>query len=62
MIITVDLHDVGGAVTVDLGSLAPHVAAAVLRVAADDLERYEPLVTVVHEGEPLWGFSDVEED
>jgi len=57
IIVTADLHDVGGALTVDLGSLAPHLAASILRAAADDLERFEPIVTVVHEGEPLWAYS-----
>lgn len=62
IIVTADLHDIGGALTVDLGSLAPHIAAAVLRAAVEDLERYDPNVTVIHEGEPLWGYSDAEVD
>lgn len=62
IIITADLHDIGGGVTVDLGSLAPHIASAILRAAADDLERYEPIVTVVHEGEPLWAYSSDDEE
>ena len=60
IIITADLRDATGAITVDLGSLAPHVAASVMRVALDDLERYEAIVTVIHEGEPFWAYAPEE--
>ena len=60
IIITADLRDATGAITVDLGSMAPHVAASVLRAALDDLERYDAIVTVVHEGEPFWAYSPEE--
>jgi hypothetical protein len=62
IIITADLHDVTGSITVDLGSLAPHIAWTILRAAADDLEAYEPAVTVIHEGEPLWGYAAQEDE
>jgi hypothetical protein len=64
LIVTVDLRDVGSHLTVDIGSLAPHIAASVLRAAAEDLECYQPQVTVIHEGEPIWGhgFNGVELD
>lgn len=64
IIVTASIHDVGGCLTVDLGSMAPYLAASILRAAAEDLERYEPFVTVVHEGEPLWASdtADVDDD
>ena len=60
IIITADLRDATGAITVDLGSLAPHVAASVMRAALDDLERYDAIVTVIHEGEPFWAYAPEE--
>jgi hypothetical protein len=57
IIITADLADVAGSMTLDIGALAPHIACAILRACADDLERYEPSVTVIHEDEPLWGYT-----
>ena len=60
IIITADLRDATGAITVDLGSMAPHVAASVLRAALDDLERYDSIVTIVHEGEPFWAYAPEE--
>ena len=60
IIITADLRDATGAITIDLGSLAPHVAASVMRAALDDLERYDAIVTVIHEGEPFWAYAPEE--
>lgn len=62
IIITADMHDVAGSITLDLGSLSPYIAASIMRAAVDDLERYEAVVTVVHEDEPLWGIAEVDED
>jgi hypothetical protein len=62
LIVTADLADVAGSMTIDIGSLAPHVACAILRAAADDLEGYLPNVTVIHEGEPLWGYAAQEDE
>lgn len=53
IIVSVDLDANPGIINVDIGSLAPHVAYAVLCQALEALEDHGAIVTVVRDGERL---------
>lgn len=71
LIIRADIRTNPGAVKVDIGTLAPAVAAGVLQRAADALYiQPEPVVTIIHDDIEIatavdvavWADSDDEDD
>ena len=53
IIVSVDLDANPGGITVDIGTLSPHIAYAALCQALEALEDHGAIVTVVRNGERL---------